>query len=727
MKKNLLVTLLLIFSLGPVFSLRADEGMWLPQLLQAMNESEMKELGMKISAEDIYNINKSSLKDAIVSFGGYCTGEIISGEGLLLTNHHCGYSSIQSHSSVENDLLTEGFWAMSKEEEIPNSGLFVTFIVRIEDVTDQILEGIPYDAEEEKRQQLVRSRIEQIETNAVVGTHYEAKVKPFFYGNEYYMFVTETYKDVRLVGAPPSSIGKFGGDTDNWMFPRHAGDFSMFRVYSGPDGKPAEYSKDNIPLKPKYFLPISLKGIQPGDFTMVFGFPGRTEEYLTSFAVETLQNETNPNRIKIRDKKLSVLSEDMARDDEVRIKYSAKYASTANAWKKWIGQNKGLERLETIDQKRLLEKQFTDWANADPIREQRYADILPSFQEVYKERAKINLPNVYYREAFYGIEMMRLAARLNALTKIGLGTKEEKKALEKTKSYSEKYFKNYDFSTDKKLFVALMQMYLDNVDPSFYPDALKEGLSHHYNDLNKLADYIYQYSILSSEKKMDRFLDRFSEKKIKKLEEDEAFKIYRSFTEAYSRQIYPTLVDSQDEIGKLNREWLAGLREMMPEKRFYPDANSTLRLAYGQVKSYSPTDGVQYDYFTTLKGVMEKEDPSVDEFIVSQKLKDLYKAKDFGIYANEQGDLPVCFTATNHTTGGNSGSPILNAEGELIGLNFDRNWEGTMSDIQFDPVMCRNISVDIRYVLFVVDKFAGAGYLVDEMVLVKEKAGIVEN
>jgi hypothetical protein len=717
-RKSLLLVSVLLLKLN--FLAFADEGMWLPLFLKELNEKDMKANGMKISADDIYNVNQSSLKDAIVSFGGFCTGEVISSRGLVLTNHHCGYGQIQSHSSVQNDLLTEGYWAMTPEQELPNPGLFVTFIVRIEDVTKQVLEGIDHKTSEAEREALIKQRTNKIASDAVKGSHYGASIKPFFYGNEYYMFVTETFKDIRLVGAPPSSIGKFGGDTDNWMWTRHTGDFSLFRIYAGPDGKPAEYSRNNVPYQPKHHLPVNLNGINPDDFTMVFGFPGRTTEYLTSFAVNTIIEETNPHRIKIRDKKLAILNEDMKKSDAVRIQYASKYASTANAWKKWIGENRGLARLNAIGKKRELEAKFDSWANENPARKEKYGDVIKNFEMLYKLQNTINLANTYTTEAVYGTEVLRFGRYISPLANPNLSEEERQKLVERVKAYAEGYFKDYNTSTDRKVFSGLLSMYVENVDEKFIPASLISELKKRKGNFNSYSSDLFKRSLLVDQDKFNRYIHSFNSKSVAQLKSDPAFVLMEEFSVIFDQKIKPVFVETEEKIEKLQRLYLAGLREMQPEKKFYPDANSTLRVAFGKVSGYKPRDGVNYQHYTTLEGIIEKEDPTNDEFIVPDKLKRLYTEKDYGIYG-QNGVMPVCFIASNHTTGGNSGSPVINAEGHLIGTNFDRNWEGTMSDIMYDPDMCRNIAVDIRYTLFIIDKFAGAGHLVDEMTIIKYK------
>lgn len=700
--------------------LLAAEGMWLPLLLKAMNEDDMQSMGMKLTAEQIYSVNQSSLKDAIVSFGGFCTGELISDQGLLLTNHHCGYGQIQRHSSVENDLLTKGFWAMNSGEELANPGLFVTFLVRMEDVTEQVLEGIDVNTSEEERTRLIEERITAIKEKATAGTHYEAVIKPFFYGNEYYMFINERYSDVRLVGAPPSSIGKFGGDTDNWMWPRHTGDFSLFRVYSAPDGSPAAYSENNVPLKPKHHLPVSLAGVQEGDFTMVFGFPGRTEQYLTSHAVKMLMEQTNPGRIALRDKRLAVMDEYMKANDTIRIKYASKYASVANYWKKWIGENRGLKQLNALSEKQALEDDFANWAQADAGRQEKYGTLLIRFAELYEQQEKVNLANVYRSEGIFGAELMRLAASFAPLARGERAKAEITASRTNFEGYLNRFFADYDPQVDKSLLAAMLEMYRKNTGEAFQPEQLKK-LGSDAQAYQQYADRIFSQSVLTSEARMRELLANYDPKKTpRSLRKDPGYQLFFAIDDMYREQIAPVYEETQAELDKLYRLYVAGLREMQEDENFWPDANSTLRVAYGIVDGYVPYDGVRYRYYTTLEGIMEKEDPASEEFIVPARLKEIYETKDYGAYAEED-YMPVCFVASNHTTGGNSGSPVIDAEGRLIGLNFDRTWESTMSDIKYSPEICRNIAVDIRYVLLIIDKFAGAGYLVEEMTLSREE------
>ncbi|ARS35004.1 S46 family peptidase [Pontibacter actiniarum] len=701
---------------------RPDEGMWLPMLLKQLNEADMQKKGMKLSAEDIYSVNQSSLKDAIVSFGGFCTGEMISPEGLLLTNHHCGYGSVQSHSTVENDYLTDGFWAMNREQELPNPGLTATFIVRMEDVTKDILAGTEAAKTEAEREAIIQRNTAKVGKAATAGTHYDAVIKPYFYGNEYYMYITETFKDVRLVGAPPSSIGKFGGDTDNWMWPRHTGDFSLFRVYAGPNNEPAEYSPENKPYQPKHHLPISLSGIQENDFTMVFGFPGRTNEYLTSQAVKEIYEVSNPAKINIRETKLNILDKDMKASDEVRIKYAAKYASIANYWKKWIGENRGIRKANAIAEKQQLEKQFASWVAADPSRQAKYGNLLAEFEKNYNALEGITISRDYINEAAFGVEIVKLANNFTTLQNM-LAQKAPQNEIDaqvaKLEKYAADFFKDYNAPSDKKVFAALLSLYYDNIDQELHPTVFNMVREKYKGDFSKYAEDVFKASLFTSEAGVKKAL---AEAKAGKdiIKNDPAFVVASSVADYYRANVLPTYTTVNDNLNLLYRTYMTGLREMQNDKKFYPDANSTMRVAYGVVEPYEPVDGVKYKYYTTLEGIMEKAaSGAAEDYAIPARLRELYEKKDYGRYG-VNGEMPVAFIASNHTTGGNSGSPVINANGQLIGTNFDRNWEGTMSDIVYNPNQVRNIAVDARYMLFIVDKFAGAGHLVEEMTLVTD-------
>jgi hypothetical protein len=715
------IILLLSLSLVLTFNnaLRADEGMWIPMFIDRLNYDDMQKKGLKLTPEEIYSINGSSLKDAIVQFGRGCTGEIISDQGLLLTNHHCGYGQIQSHSSVEHDYLKNGFWAMSLAEELPNPGLTVTFLIRIEDVSEKVNSQLTADMTEEQRSGKISEISDALVKEAVGETGYTASVRSFFGGNEFFLFVYEIYKDVRLVGAPPSSIGNFGGDTDNWMWPRHTGDFSMFRVYTGPDGKPAEYSKDNIPLKPRHFLPVSLDGYEEGDFAMILGYPGGTDRYLASQGVELAINASNPSVVKIRQEKLDIMDEEMDRSDEVRIKYATKHARISNYWKYYIGQTKGLKRLDVYDKKVALENEFETWVNASPDRQAKYGTVLPDIEAAYKTISTYTVAGVYYREAaLRGPEIISYAGTFKSLAeemaKKPSDQEKVSKIIEGLKKQSAAYFKDYYLPIDQKTFASMMKLFHEDVPADQQPEFLITTLEKYKGNYAEYAADVFENSIFTTQESVNAFLDKPD---LKILEKDPAYKANIAFSEK-SRDIQKAITEANTSLNRANRLFIAGLREMYPDRKFSPDANSTMRLTYGTVQGYHPADAMYYDYFTTLDGVMEKEDPSNDEFIVPDKLKLLYETKDYGRYAVD-GTIRTCFLSNLDITGGNSGSPVINGRGELIGLAFDGNWEAMSGDIAFEPNYQRTISVDIRYVLFIIDKYAGAKNLIDEMKIVK--------
>ncbi|MCB2218957.1 MAG: S46 family peptidase [Bacteroidetes bacterium] len=718
--KKLLYPLLFVIVIN--ISVRADEGMWIPLFLGQLNEAEMQAMGMNISAEDIYSVNQSSLKDAIVIFGGGCTGEVISDQGLILTNHHCGYSRIQRHSSVEHDYLTDGFWAMDKSEELPNPGLTVTFLVRMEEVTDQVLEGVGPDMNEAERKSLIDANMEQIEAAAVEDTHYKALIKPFYYGNRYFLFVNEVYEDVRLVGAPPSNIGKFGGDTDNWVWPRHTGDFSMFRIYADKDNKPAPYSEDNVPYQPKKHLKISLDGVDEGDFTFIFGYPGSTQQYIPSWAVDVQVNVINPVRIQLREQRIDIFKKYMNESPEIRIQYAAKQSGISNGWKKWIGENRGIKRLKAIQQKQDFEEAFTAWVDGSSERKAQYGSLLPALEKIYGEMGKVSYYSTYLREAGLGVEAIRYARSFDRLVDYSKMKQREEEEIAQLISRqingSENFFKDYQPSIDREVFVAMLSDYYDHLELDHIPDYLQELHKKYKGDFEDMADAIFEKSMFVSEEKTAEFLNGYKASHYKKIEKDPIYLLAQSFAGLYYDRYLPEIRTINQNLDSLMRIYMQAQIEMQPMKKIYPDANFTLRVAYGNVDGYNPDDAVFYGHFTTLEGIMEKENPDIYDYVVEDKLKQLYQEKDFGRYGDPDGQMHVCFTATNHTTGGNSGSPVLDAEGNLIGINFDRCWEGTMSDIIYDMSQCRNIALDIRYCLFIIDKFAGAGHLVDEMTIV---------
>jgi hypothetical protein len=700
---------------------KAEEGMWLPILLKSLKEADMQSKGCKLSAEDIYSVNKTSLKDGIVLFGAGCTGEIISKEGLLMTNHHCGFSQIQQQSSVEKDYLTEGFWAKSKSEELPNPGLSVTFIISMDDVTNQIKQTIKDADNESLREKLLQEKIKEIETKAKEGSHYGAVVKPFYNGNQFYLFITETFNDVRLVGAPPSSIAKYGSETDNWMWPRHSADFSLFRIYANKENKPASYSTYNVPYKPRYHFTISLSDIKEGDFTMVYGFPARTNEYLSSYAIKMIREESNPVKIKLRAKKLEILDSYMRNNDTIRIKYAAKYSSIANAYKKWQGENLGIDRLDVISKKQQEEKEFLKKAIYQ--NNVSASTILVELELLYNKYGVYNKQKDYFIEAFKASEFMSFAitfkSSLNKIKNLAQDKTNQEKEIENLKKITAGFYKNYDAIVDEDVFVGLMKIYFDDMQNNVPKELFQElGVNYHSNTA-AWSNSIFKKSILNNPKKLELYWSVFGDK-IEKLEKDPAIKLADLFNNYYQTKVQPEFLKLDSAVQILNRKYMSYQLSIQSEKKFYPDANSTLRLAYGKVSSYSPADGVHYSAYTLLDGVMEKENPKLVEFTVHPKLKKLYEQKDYGRYADKEGNLRVAYIASNHTTGGNSGSPVLNGSGEMIGLNFDRNWEGTVSDIKYDSNMVRNIFVSMPYTLFIIDKFAGAKNIIDELSIKKE-------
>ena len=683
----------------PINTSSMQGGMWIPSLLEGMNEQEMHALGSTLTAEDIYSINNSSLKDAIGHFNGGCTSEVISSKGLILTNHHCGFSQIQSHSSLENDYLKNGFWAMSFEEELPNEGLYIEFIVRIEDVTSQVLNGVTDEMIEKDKQSLITKNSNAIQKITSKEAWQATKVKSFYKGNQYFLFVTERFEDIRLVGAPPSSIGKYGSDTDNWVWPRHTGDFSMFRIYADKNNRPAKYSKDNVPYTPKHYLPVSLDGISEQDFTLVFGFPGRTDEYLPSVALEHITQEYNPSNIAIREAALKVIDANMKAKDEVRIKYASKQARIANYWKKWIGENLGIEKSNAIKLRRDFEKEFQSRLKSQDL-EHKYGTILSEFEALYKDFATTNIKRRNFIEVFIvNNELMQMMYRIYQMEVAVL--KDETSFNKQIDGLSKRLtgiHKNYDLTVDKGVFESIVPKYTNTVNNNIYTTTA--------------------FTNLDSAKTL---LEGSKDEVLNRINKDEAYLYAKPFIAEYFNTITPQYNSKKLEIAALQKTYMKALMEIMPEQRYFPDANSTLRVTYGQVKGYSPKDGVYYEPVTYLDGVIEKYIPGDYEFNLPQKLLDLYETKNYGQYADANGKIPVCFIGTNHTTGGNSGSPAIDAYGNLIGLNFDRVWEGTMSDMNYDSELCRNIMVDVRYVLFIVDKYANAKHLIKEMTLVHPK------
>lgn len=714
--RKLLLSFIILFT-HSVYVL-ADEGMWIVSLLNK-NIAEMQKMGLKLSAEDIYSVNNSSMKDAIIQFGRGCTGEIISSKGLLLTNHHCGYGQIQAHSTIEHDYLTDGFWAANYAEELPNPGLTARFLVRIEDVTTQVLASVNKNMDEVKRTETIESEMKNISKKAAEDTNYETVVRPFFDGNAYYLFVYEIFKDVRLVGAPPSSIGKFGADTDNWMWPRHTCDFSLFRIYMSPDGKPAEYSKDNIPFKPKHHLPVSMKGVQKDDFVMIMGYPGSTDRYLSSFGVENDINYKNPTIVNIRNRKLEIMREYMDLNSATRIQYASKYAQTANYWKYFIGQTAQLKNNNVGSVKTKIENDFTAWVNANPNRKEEYSSSINMIKEAYSYMSKYEIARWYFLEGVArGPEVILFSYRYTRLIEMMKDKNADPEKLQKAiniyKDQLDEYFKDYSADIDKKMMAELLVMFNTNVEKSQVPQVVKNTIQKGKKNMQKYIDGLYAKSIFVQREKLENALNKGN---AKVFENDPLYKLSKDLMEAYFA-FNDDYSKKEELLAKGNRLFVKGLMEMHPDSNFYPNANSTMRLTYGKVLDYSPRDAVHYDYFTTYRGILEKEDPSKREFNVFEKHKKALLDRDFGPYA-PHGDLRIDFISNNDITGGNSGSPVINGEGHLVGLAFDGNWEAMSGDISFEPKYQRTISVDILYVLYVIDKHAGADHLIKEMTLVK--------
>jgi hypothetical protein len=696
-----------------------DEGMWLPMFVERLNYVDMQKMGLHLTAEELYSINHSSLKDAVVSLGGFCTAEVVSAEGLLFTNHHCGYDAIQNHSSVEHDYLTDGFWAMSKAEELPNEGLFVSFLVRMEDKTSDILGVVTADMDEAARGAAITKKVEELKKEATEEGKYKVELKPFFNGNEYYLFVYQDFKDIRLVGAPPSSIGKFGGDTDNWMWPRHTGDFSIFRIYTAPDGSPAEYSKDNVPMIAKKFLPVSVKGYKKDDFAMIWGYPGRTDRYMNSWAVDATLYDMDPIIVKGLGLVLEKQKEGMDKDNAVRIAYSSTYASLANFWKNKMGEARDLKRLDVIKKKQDVEAKLQQWINADEQRKAKYGDVLSTYADIYKQYKEQNLNQQMWHTQllFFGSKAFPFpgqATAIETVLKTGAKGDDLKKQMEKYTETSKEHFKEYNSEIEQNVLAALLVMFRDGIPAAQQPALFKEINSKYKGDINKYVAEMFEKSIFYKEANFNAFL---AKPNLKKLQKDPALLIYTSFMDGMKK-----LQAANMQLGASNRKtqrlFVAALREMEPNTSFYPDANSTMRMTYGKVLDYYPADAVHYNYYTTLDGVMMKEDPNNEEFIVPARLKELYSKKDYGRYG-ENGKLYTCFLTDNDITGGNSGSPVINAEGHLTGIAFDGNWEAMSGNILFEPELQRTINVDIRYVLFVIDKYAGATNLINELKIVQ--------
>ena len=717
MRKRLIITVSLLTAFCAMTA-RADEGMWLPSLI-GNRIADMQEKGFRLNAEDIYSINQASLKDAVVLFGRGCTGELVSPEGLLLTNHHCGYGQIQQHSSVEHDYLKDGFWAMSREEELPNKGLTVSFLERMEDVTGIILKGYSPEMSESERAGLVKQNSDAlIKEVTQEGKGLRARVEALYYGNQYFLFLYREYSDVRLVGAPPSSIGKFGGDTDNWMWPRHTGDFSIFRIYADKDNNPAPYSPDNVPYQPKKYFRISTKGVHEGDFTFIYGFPGRTQEYIHSEGVRYIEETGDPHKIALRTKRLDIMSRHQAESQKVRIQYSSKHAGVANAWKKWQGEVKGIRKMKTVQTKKEYEKGFSKWAVGT-----EYEGLTDRIAQIYGQLEPYTFATDYYGETIRAVEAAAFASSIAKLYKEA----DDSLSFDSRKAcdLSESFFKDYHLPIDKEIFAAMIQEFDRNMPEGFKPKYHSEMMQK-YGNAKAWAEDLFAATMFTDRAAVEALSVAKDQESIgadrDKVMNDPAVVFFNEYYNWYSKDIRPEAARLNQELQLAYRDYMRGQMEYAEDingpkalEAFYPDANLTLRVAYGHIKGYSPADGVYYTPSSTIKGIMEKDNPEIFDYNIPQRLRDIYATKDYGRWADASGEVPVCFIATNHTTGGNSGSPVINADGDLIGLNFDRVWEGTMSDIVFDPEICRNISLDVRYVLFTIEKIGGASYLFDEM------------
>ncbi len=709
------VLFLSILFLLQVFKFFPHEGMWIPSLVKAF-ENDMQAMGMRLSAEDIYDVNSSSIKDAIIHFNGGCTAELVSSKGLLLTNHHCGYSQIQSHSSLEKDYLKYGFWASNKSEELSNPGLTASRVVRIEDVTNTVLfetEGLA----DKERYSKIQTTINKLIADAQTGTHYTAKIKAFNYGNDYYMIVKETFKDVRLVGAPPNSIGKFGGDTDNWVWPRHTGDFSVFRIYSDQNNEPNEYSESNVPYTPLHFLPVSMKKRSVGDFTMVYGFPGTTEQHLTSRNLSYIMDKERPARIEMREKSLSVIDASMRSSDLLRIKYASKQARIANGWKKWIGQVGGLKTVDAIQIKLNREKEYNDMTLSNQEWVKKYGRVINDMNALVDRYKDSDFAYSMVIEYLYvGPELFKRAREISKFLS-NYSTLDENGELdneiEKQIKLSKGFFKNYDNATDKRIFELLTEEYVVQMGDSPLGSILKN------NSAKDLAEIIYEKSILTSELRFNKFMEKLSKNSFNKLKnKDLGYILWMETNDRFIKNIVPEVRVYRASMDRLLKTYVAGKLEMFPDANHWPDANSSMRITYGKLEGSAPHDGMRYIEHTNIDGIITKNNSGNPDYELLPRMRKLAAAKDYGDYGQD-GELWVCFTGSNHTTGGNSGSPVLDADGDLLGINFDRSWESTMSDFMFDKNRCRNIMVDIRYVLWVIDIYSGASHLVDEMTLVE--------
>ncbi|HYV95072.1 MAG TPA: S46 family peptidase [Chitinophagales bacterium] len=720
--RKLFLSLTSIFYLLTSATAYADEGMWLPMLLNETVYHDMQNEGLKLSSEDIYSVNHSSMKDGVLLFGGGCTGEMISSEGLLITNFHCGRGALQSHSTIEKDYLKTGFWAMNKTEELQSAGLAVTFIVRMDDVTTLVLNGVTGDMSEMHRQAVIEGNAKAITDKIMNGTSFNAVVRSFYYGNQYILIVSQTFRDVRLVGAPPESVGDFGGDADNWVWPRHNADFSLFRIYADSSNNAADYAAENIPYRPNYFFSISLKGVKENDFAMVYGFPGKTTEYLPSYAVDLTQNISDPDRVTIRDARLKIWWDEMKKNDTMKLHYISKYYGLSNGWKKWQGEILGLNRVNALGKKQAYEVVFTHAIENNVALKSAYGDLLSKMKIGYDSLRNRQFLLDYYGEALKAPEIFIIAINLRSLLEAAKSDTTKPETLhqlsQKIKKQCEGFFKNYDEGADRKVTAAMFNLFVNNVGANQLPTSIKATFAQQHLNGESFTKLMFDKSFLDDQKKLFEFLDHFKKGTEKKLLKDEIYVFGNDVDGTYNHFILPNYQKWNDYVSTLQRTYMKAQMEVFTEKKFYPDANLSLRVAYGKVIGYEPKDGVSYDFFTTSDGIQQKYKPGDEYYDTPKKLLDLFQQKDFGNYAASDGTLHTCFITSSHTTGGNSGSPVVDANGNLIGTNFDRCWEGTMSDLYYDPSLCRNIVLDVRYTLFIIDKFGGAGYLLNEMKLV---------
>ena len=718
MKKLILFLSVILITLP---TLRAVEGMWLPSLIHK-NMEEMQAMGLELSALDLYNPDGVSFKDAIVRFGRGCTGAFISEHGLLITNHHCGYGQIQRHSTVENDYLTHGFWATNKDEELPNEGLTITILVRMEDVTDQIRAGLTPGMTEKEFGAAVDSISRKIERAAAENGRYSAQVNPFYFGNEYYLFVYQIFRDVRMVGAPPSSIGKYGGDIDNWMWPRHSGDFMLFRVYADENNEPADYSPDNVPYRPAKHFSISNRKLNEHDFTMVYGFPGRTNRYLTSHAVDFIMNKENPMGIEVRTDILRIYEHFMAQSDTVRIQYAGKHAGISNAWKRWMGENRGLAQLDAVNVKKQQEEKFEQWVNNNPEIAAELSGLINEFEETYRLYHPYRFAFRLYFETGRNIELVRFAGQFNRLVNLSMNSETDEETLRgevlRMQDAAERFFRDYHAPVDREIMTALLEHYTQRSQQGYMPPVLEEINNRHKGNFDDFTHRVFRRSMFASKESTLAFLENYRARDHRKITRDPAYSLASGLIDFVTSDIQAPMQMAQNTLDSLYRVYTASLKEIYPDSLFFPDANGTLRITYGRVEGSYPRDAIRFLPYTTANGILEKAaQREIEDYRISERLQYLLDNRVYGDYASED-ELAVNFVASNHTTGGNSGSPVLDSQGNFIGINFDRSWESTMSDIMFDPEQCRNISVNSRYILWVIDKYAGMGYLLDEMKIV---------